>query len=91
MPLAIVCAEDVREGMPAPEPFLRAAALLGIDPPRCIVVEDAAPGVEGARRAGMRTIGAGPGHALLQADVTARSLDELPDDTFDTLLSPAPS
>ena len=87
---AIVCAEDVREGKPAPEPFLLAAATMGVDASRCIVVKDAAPGLEAARRAGMRTIGVGPGYALRHADVAVRSLDELPDDTFDRLLGSMP-
>jgi beta-phosphoglucomutase-like phosphatase (HAD superfamily) len=83
---AVVCAEDVRNGKPDPEPFLTAAARLHIAAERCIVVEDAAPGLAGARRAGMRTIGVGPQHALLRADVTAPTLDQLPPDTFVALL-----
>ncbi len=85
---AIVCAEDVRNGKPDPEPFLIAASRIGIAPERCIVVEDAAPGLEGARRAGMRSIGVGPSSALLQADLVVPSLDALPADAFDTLLPP---
>ena len=84
----VVCAEDVRRGKPDPEPFLTAAARVGIAPERCIVVEDAVHGLEGARRAGMRTIGVGPGYALLQADVVVPTLDALPADAFDRLLSP---
>ena len=83
---AIVCAEDVRNGKPDPEPFLTAASRLGIAPDRCIVVEDAAPGLEGARRAGMRTIGVGPTYHLLQADLVVPTLDDLPADAFDRLL-----
>jgi HAD superfamily hydrolase (TIGR01509 family) len=83
---AVVCAEDVRNGKPDPEPFLSAAARMGIAPVRCIVVEDAAPGIEGARKAGMRTIGVGPQHTLLRADVTVPTLDQLPADTFKALL-----
>src|SRR4249919_192778 len=51
---AIASAEDVTIGKPDPQIFLRAADRLQIPPSRCIVVEDAAAGVEGARRAGMR-------------------------------------
>jgi beta-phosphoglucomutase len=83
---AVVCAEDVGNGKPDPEPFLTAAARIGVPPDRCIVVEDAAPGLEGARRAGMRTIAVGPGAGLLHADVAVRSLDDLPDDAFSALL-----
>jgi beta-phosphoglucomutase len=82
---AFVGAEDVRHGKPDPEVFLTAAARLAIPADRCIVVEDAAVGVEAARRAGMRCIGVH--HAAdLTADVTVRSLDDLPDDAFDVLL-----
>ncbi len=51
-----VSAEEVGRGKPEPDVFLAAARLLGTDPADCVVVEDAAPGVEAARRAGMRCI-----------------------------------
>src|SRR5512143_1203628 len=54
---AAVSAEDVREGKPAPEVFLPAAARLGAQPHGCVVVEDARAGIEAAQRAGMRSIG----------------------------------
>jgi len=82
---ALVGAEDVRVGKPDPEVFLRAAAALGVPPERCIVVEDAAAGIEGARRAGMRSIGVG-GIATAEATVNAESLDRLPPDAFDLLI-----
>lgn len=82
---AIVSADDVTIGKPDPQVFLRAAAKLGVPPSRCIVVEDAAAGIEAARRAGMRSIGAkANGH--LSADLFVRSLAELPPDAFDRLL-----
>jgi HAD superfamily hydrolase (TIGR01509 family) len=46
-------AEDVGVGKPAPDLFLHAAAMLGVDPARCAVVEDAPAGVEAAHAAGM--------------------------------------
>jgi beta-phosphoglucomutase-like phosphatase (HAD superfamily) len=49
---ATVCAEDVRESKPAPEPYLLAAELLGVDPGGCIVVEDSPNGVAAAEAAG---------------------------------------
>ncbi|WP_254885469.1 HAD family phosphatase [Streptomyces sp. NA02950] len=51
-----VSAEEVGRGKPEPDVFLAAARLLDTDPADCVVVEDAAPGVEAARRAGMRCI-----------------------------------
>ncbi len=49
----VVGAEDYREGKPAPEPFLMAAARLGVAPERCLVFEDAEAGVQSAVAAGM--------------------------------------
>lgn len=83
---AIVSAEDVSAGKPDPQVFLAAAAKLGVPPDRCIVVEDAAAGIEAARRAGMRSIGVSAA-SVLRADVFTRSLASLPQNTFDRLLS----
>jgi HAD superfamily hydrolase (TIGR01509 family) len=49
---ATVCAEDVRESKPDPEPYLRAAQLLGVEPGGCIVLEDSPNGVAAAEAAG---------------------------------------
>jgi beta-phosphoglucomutase len=53
---ARVTGSDVTHGKPHPEVFLTAAEKLGMDPENCLVVEDAAAGVEAARRAGMACI-----------------------------------
>jgi HAD superfamily hydrolase (TIGR01509 family) len=53
----IFSADDVRNGKPAPDLFLHAAAELGADPARCAVVEDSRYGIEAARAAGMRAFG----------------------------------
>jgi HAD superfamily hydrolase (TIGR01509 family) len=82
---AVVSADDVTIGKPDPQVFLRAAAKLGVPPSRCIVVEDAAAGIDAARRAGMRSIGA-KANGQLSADLFVRSLAELPPDAFDRLL-----
>jgi beta-phosphoglucomutase family hydrolase len=82
----IVAAEDVHRGKPDPEVYLTAAARLGASPDRCIVVEDAVAGIEGARKAGMRSIGVSPNGKHLPADVVVRSLDLLDSDAFETLL-----
>jgi beta-phosphoglucomutase len=83
---AVAADDDVVRGKPDPQVFLVAAAKLGSPPARCVVVEDSPAGVEGGRRAGMRTIGVGPNHATLPADLAVRSLKELADDAFDRLL-----
>ena len=82
---AIVAAEDVTIGKPDPQVFLAAARKLEVPPARCIVVEDAAAGVEAGRRGGMRTIGV-TRNGTLAADVFVRSLEDLPPDAFERLL-----
>lgn len=82
---AIVAAEDVTLGKPDPQVFLRAAEKLGVPPSRCVVVEDAAAGVEGARRGGMKSIGVSR-TARLDADIVVASLRDLPSDAFDKLI-----
>ena len=84
-PDAIVAAEDVTAGKPDPQVFLEAAAKLAVPAARCVVVEDAAAGVEAARRAGMKCIGV-TGGAPLDADLAVTSLIDLPADAFDRLL-----
>lgn len=49
----VFTASEVPNGKPAPDLFLHAARSLGVDPSRCLVVEDSAPGLEAARAAGM--------------------------------------
>lgn len=53
---AIVTADDVVHGKPAPDIFLLAAERLGTAPADCIVYEDGDPGLEAARRAKMRAV-----------------------------------
>ncbi len=52
VPEALVTVDDIEHGKPAPDPYLRAAELLGADPARCLVVEDAPAGVTAAKAAG---------------------------------------
>lgn len=51
-----VSRNDVREGKPHPEPFLRAAWLAGVDPADAVAVDDSWTGVTAALAAGMKTI-----------------------------------
>lgn len=82
---AIVASEDVTKGKPDPQVFLAAAGRVSVPPAHCIVVEDAAAGVEAAKRAGMRCIGVSR-TARLDADVFVRSLEDVPDDGFERLM-----
>lgn len=75
----IVTGDDVRAAKPDPEPYLRAAALLGVSPGDCVALEDSPHGVTSAEAAGCRVIavpsgvpiGAAPGRMVV------RSLAEL--------------
>lgn len=87
---AITSAEDVTAGKPDPQVFLSAASRLDVRPSRCVVVEDAAAGIEAARRAAMRSVGvsrSGP----LDADVWVTSLEDLPPETFEKLVEKRPA
>ena len=53
---AVIAAEDYRRGKPHPDPFLTAAARLGVEPAHCLVFEDTATGAEAARAAGMACV-----------------------------------
>ncbi|WP_280667472.1 MULTISPECIES: HAD family hydrolase [unclassified Kitasatospora] len=53
----VFSASEVANGKPAPDLFLHAATRLGVDPAKCVVVEDSQYGVAAGRAAGMRTLG----------------------------------
>jgi beta-phosphoglucomutase family hydrolase len=52
----VVSGDDVANGKPHPEPYLMAAARLGVEPASCVVIEDTPAGIESGRRAGMSVI-----------------------------------
>jgi beta-phosphoglucomutase len=79
---AIADGTTVERAKPAPDLFLAAAELLDVEPAACIVIEDAASGVDAALAAGMIAVGVGPadrvGHAHHRFDTTADiDLDEV--------------
>jgi HAD superfamily hydrolase (TIGR01509 family) len=63
----IVSAEDVEHGKPAPDVYLRAAQLAGVDPIRCVVVEDSPTGITAARAAGMHIFAFASGFYPIEA------------------------
>jgi len=80
---AIVAAEDTPASKPAPDPYLRAVALLAsargpIAPGECVAVEDSRWGLESARAAGLRTIGVAQTYAASElgaADLIIPSME----------------
>jgi sugar-phosphatase len=78
IPMILITADDVANGKPHPEPYLKAAELLGVDPKECLVIEDAPAGIQSAHAGGMKVIGLTstyPASALSEADVVVRKLD----------------
>ena len=77
----MVTAEDVTQGKPHPDVFLKAAAKLGRAPGRCVVFEDAFAGIEAARAGGMKVVGVATTHPAEElagkVDRVVRRLDEL--------------
>ncbi len=74
----------VDNGKPAPDLFLHAARSMGVNPARCVVIEDSPAGIEAAKRAGMRVFGfVGGAHAApsgLANAVAALGPDRIFDD-----------
>ena len=56
----VIGSDQVKQGKPNPDLFLYAAKMLGVPPARCLVFEDAAPGFEAAKAAGMHYIDVRP-------------------------------
>ena len=73
-----VAGDEVAHGKPAPDMFLAAAGRLGVEPARCAVIEDSAPGVAAGLAAGMTTVGiarsAADAEPLAGAHVVLREL-----------------
>jgi HAD superfamily hydrolase (TIGR01509 family) len=69
---AVVTGNDVKEGKPSPEPYLKAVGMLKIAKDECIVIENAPLGVESAKRAGLFCIAIPTyveAHRLKDADI----------------------
>lgn len=76
----VVSVQDVAQGKPAPDIFLRAAELLGVAPADCCVIEDSAAGVTAARAAGMTAVAITntlPAEKLTHAQHIVRTYEEI--------------
>jgi sugar-phosphatase len=86
----MVTAEDVANGKPHPEPYLKGAELLGMNPAECLVIEDAPAGIRSAHAAGMKVIGLAstyPASALREADAVIEKLSQIQVDTVGASLA----
>jgi len=85
----VVGADDVDRSKPAPDPYLKAVAALGVPPSHAVAIEDSRWGLASARAAGLRTIGittSYPAQALAPADAVVHSLDAIDAALVDSLL-----
>jgi mannitol-1-/sugar-/sorbitol-6-phosphatase len=57
VPRVLVTADEVTHGKPDPEPYLKGAERMGLNPGECLVIEDAPAGIQSARAGGMNVIG----------------------------------
>lgn len=71
---AISDGHSVERQKPAPDLFLHAAQQLGLAHDECVVVEDAAAGIEAAKAGGFRSVGLGPRQRVGSADAIFASL-----------------
>ena len=72
---AVSDGHSVERQKPAPDLFLHAAEQLGLSSAECVVVEDAAAGIEAAIAGGFRTVGLGPKERVGKAEVILPSLE----------------
>ena len=87
--MVYVNGNDVTHKKPDPELFLVATGRMGLDPARCVVIEDAPNGVQAAKAAGARCIGVTnttAAEGLAQADMICDSLEQVTLETIRTLV-----
>jgi sugar-phosphatase len=56
LPASMITSNDITQGKPHPEPYLKGASLLGLSAAQCVVVEDAPAGIRAGKAAGARVI-----------------------------------
>jgi HAD superfamily hydrolase (TIGR01509 family) len=97
----IVCADDVSQAKPDPEGYRLAAARLGVQPRRCVALEDSRNGVAAAQAAGYLAVAVpgavpvppGPGRVILPslAGVTLEQLRDLAARAWNGPAAPGPA
>ena len=85
---AVVCASESLTGKPAPDVYLEAAKRLGVDPARCVAIEDSTSGIRSAHAAGMHVVAIPnrafppPPDVLALAEIVPDSIAELGPETI---------
>jgi mannitol-1-/sugar-/sorbitol-6-phosphatase len=80
LPKVMVTADDVTNGKPDPEPYLKGAEGLGVMPKECLVIEDAPAGIRSAHAGGMKVLGLASTYdasRLTEADAVVRKLADV--------------
>ncbi len=97
VPARMITADMVTKGKPDPEPYIRGAALLGLKPEECLVIEDAASGAKAGHAAGCKVLATLFSHSiesLSAADWIVRSLEDvrfaLVDESIELEFEPVP-
>jgi sugar-phosphatase len=97
VPERIITADMVENGKPHPEPYLRGAQLLGLNPEDCLVIEDSASGAKAGHAAGCKVLATLFSHSLeslTAADWIVHSLEDvrftLVNDSIELEFTPVP-
>jgi beta-phosphoglucomutase family hydrolase len=84
----IISADDVEQRKPAPEPYEKAARLLGVEPADCVVIEDTEIGITSAKAAGMKAIAVPNEYTKrMDFDKADKVVSSLEDISYDLLLN----
>jgi HAD superfamily hydrolase (TIGR01509 family) len=84
---AVVSGDDVTEGKPDPQVFVKAAREIGRMPAKCVVFEDAHVGIEAGKRAGMKVVAVATTHPLDSLTGADVALPNLSGTTVEQLLA----
>lgn len=76
-PTVLITADRIARGKPDPEPFLLGARALGVEPTRCLALEDAPSGIESARAAGIPVVAFRTSHPDAELEGATVVLDSL--------------
>ncbi len=80
VPEVLVTSDDVTNGKPDPEPYVKGAERIGYRPAECLVIEDAPAGIQSARAGGMKVLGIASTYApdvLNRADAVIEKLGQI--------------
>lgn len=83
----IVCAQDITNGKPDPEIYLKTAEKLGIPTTSCIVFEDTISGIKSAQAAGMKVIAIASTHAKGELGIADKVIDSFNEVNVEALIN----